>query len=253
MRDDHYILFTQDLTVSSQLIPDTITSPVHPLHSLRSKTQILVHLIRCLAMKHFPWHIAAVLENGPGVPCPGYPLTLYKRYTQGALARGRYSLLQLRDLRDAVSSLQLAVEGAVMTLESAMRPYVLHTGFKSLPNEVLALIFEQVYELGKTDIDTENPRSSPNVHKTDFVDWRVPVRLSHVDHRFRSVAMKCPGLWTSISYCYRRDMVKTFLQRSGRRAGLTICFDVYYGCISAVEVRDYPGKTTTLLVIVEDR
>lgn len=109
-----------------------------------------------------------------------------------------------------------------------MRPYVLHIGIKSLPNEVLALIFEQVYELGKTDIDTENPRSSPNVHKTDFVDWRVPVRLSHVDpsHRFRSVAMKCPGLWTSISYCHRRDMVKTFLQRSGRRAGLTIILDV---------------------------
>lgn len=77
-------------------------------------------------------------------------------------------------------------------------------GIDSLPDEVLAKILEQVHK-------------SANV----FVA-HVPVRLSHVNRRFREVALNCPTLWTSVSCFYKSKLLRLFLKRIGNNTGLSV-------------------------------
>lgn len=79
-------------------------------------------------------------------------------------------------------------------------------GFDLLPDELLAMILEQVHESDGL---------------SEFVA-HVPVRLSHVNRRFRDVALNCPNLWTLVSCFYKSKMLRLFLKRSGSNTGLTI-------------------------------
>lgn len=79
-------------------------------------------------------------------------------------------------------------------------------GFDLLPDELLAMILEQVHESDGL---------------SEFVA-HVPVRLSHVNRRFREVALNCPNLWTLVSCFYKSKMLRLFLKRSGSNTGLTI-------------------------------
>lgn len=80
-------------------------------------------------------------------------------------------------------------------------------GIDLLPDEVLAIILEQVHK-------------SANV----FVA-HVPVRLSHVNRRFREVALNCPKLWTSVSCFYKSKLLRLFLKRIGNNTGLSVLLE----------------------------
>lgn len=138
------------------------------------------------------------------------------KLAQNALSIGKPTLRQLRDIQDVICMSQ-------HTLENTLRPYASYDedGINLLPDEVLAMVLEQVHESAKGGIDFCAEEFSSQ-HKHTFVAAHVPVRLSHVSRRFRKVALNCQTLWTSVLSNYKAKMLKVFLNWSGRNTGLTI-------------------------------
>lgn len=72
--------------------------------------------------------------------------------------------------------------------------------FPSLPDEVLATVFE---------FSLEDPRTCYNIS-------RMPMSLSHVSRRFRRLALKLPRLWRTVSTTQSYAATWHFLKRAGK-------------------------------------
>ncbi len=114
------------------------------------------------------------------------------------LSRARATMSRLKSLSDILIELASAIktesEAAQMNLEAVKNM----CGLASLPNELLARIFECAVN---GDATLTNPKR-----------WKAAVTLSHVCRCFRETALSCPHIWTSIS---RSDaMAASCLSRS---------------------------------------
>lgn len=91
----------------------------------------------------------------------------------------------------------------------------------SLPAEILGMVFEYV-------TDNASVEKSMTAART----------LSYVNRRFRTVALACPRLWTSIHFRWQgnSELLEDLLRRSGdcdlRIVGNTGCYDFYCLCLS---------------------
>lgn len=117
------------------------------------------------------------------------------------IREGKELLSRLKDFSSALRSIQACVECSRYKITDALNPLVLHDGIKSLPDDILASIFEKVVDL--TSQQTRNT-----------------LTLASVNRRFRHIALRLPGLWSTLSYL-RRTRLKLFLERSAE-VGLTV-------------------------------
>ncbi|TDL21210.1 hypothetical protein BD410DRAFT_840679 [Rickenella mellea] len=136
-----------------------------------------------------------------------FPDSLYdndsKEATRLPISSGNLStfLDAIEEARKCISALneaQRQVGKRLRCLRRLSKPLVLEDGIKRLPDDVLAIVFELACPLIEDD-----PSQSA-------------VPLSHVSRRFRSVALSCPSLWTSIYDRYGDNMIREFISRSGR-------------------------------------
>ncbi len=97
--------------------------------------------------------------------------------------------------------------GIQKAIDKCLKPIVskLSEGIKSLPYELLALIFTFA---GRLD------------------GRKQAVRLSHVSRRFRAVALGEPSLWTTMHSNARKDELETFMSRCGQETDPHIIFDI---------------------------
>src|ERR1700685_2447906 len=101
------------------------------------------------------------------------------------------------------------LEGSLLNLQRERDSLKNHIApISSLPNEILSAIFE------------EGHRTLPPLRTSPGIE----IVLSHINQRFRDVAMNTQTLWTRIAIliCTPFDKVVTYLQRSG-----TSPFDIY--------------------------
>ncbi|KAH8118700.1 hypothetical protein DFH11DRAFT_694496 [Phellopilus nigrolimitatus] len=116
-------------------------------------------------------------------------------------------LQKLKSMQRTIVSLLDAVSKSVSDLKEAVMPVVMKHGLESLPNEVLAHIFELAC------------RSCGSFSRN----------IIKVCHRFYDIATRLPNLWTYVSNAYldvdvhslRRDNPAAFLTRS-RSSNLTV-------------------------------
>lgn len=91
----------------------------------------------------------------------------------------------------------------------------------SLPDEILLIIIEHILSTSRSKFeDGTTPRLPPALSI---------VKVSHINRKFRRVALSNPQLWTHISGCERRPkmgLVKACLKRS-RNLPLTVHLYVY--------------------------
>ncbi|KLO12276.1 hypothetical protein SCHPADRAFT_998271 [Schizopora paradoxa] len=130
-------------------------------------------------------------------------------------------IVELRAFLDNIKPIQQALIklGQIgLSIESILDRYQYKTnlvasaqGLASLPDETLSKIFHEA-SLEK------------NTKK-----WKLSLAVSQVCRRFRYVALGTPSLWNYMSLTMPKDMLVTFIQRSGN-VGLHICLsDVRIG------------------------
>lgn len=93
------------------------------------------------------------------------------------------------------------MEYSIYKITDALRPLILHDGIQSLPDEILASIFEEA-------VDPKRMQTGSTL------------ALASVNRRFRDVALRLPGLWSSLPYT-RKTKFKLFLERSSD-VGITV-------------------------------
>ncbi len=89
---------------------------------------------------------------------------------------------RLRVLTDTLTELVAAVKVEY----EAVQVFIRKTGLASLPDDLLAVIFDYVVN------KDENKPWIP-------IRWRTAVTLSHVCQHFRNVSLSCPRLWTTMN------------------------------------------------------
>ncbi|TDL21199.1 hypothetical protein BD410DRAFT_307904 [Rickenella mellea] len=115
------------------------------------------------------------------------PLSAFLRAIEGA-----------RVCMKALNEAQRRLGKRLRRLRRLSKPLVLEDGIKRLPDDVLAIIFEMGRHFNEDD------------------PYQFAVCVSHVSHRFRSVALATPSLWTTISDSYGENQTREFISRSGR-------------------------------------
>ncbi|KAH8116537.1 hypothetical protein DFH11DRAFT_1217804 [Phellopilus nigrolimitatus] len=113
------------------------------------------------------------------------------------------TLRHVKDLRTTLNDLLVMSEKTINDLQADLQPLVLEHGMKSIPDDVLSLIFHHYVNLG---------RSTSGVN---------PVIISHVCRRFRSLALGLPELWATLPLGPDLDKFQVYLSRS-RQSGLTV-------------------------------
>lgn len=126
-----------------------------------------------------------------------------KATVKSYLSQGKALLYPLKELGKALQSLTRHTEYAIYKIENKIQPLALHDGINSMPDEILAMIFESAI-------------SSDDVH--DKWDART---LASVNHKFRTAALGSRILWSNLSHMKGKKVFKLFLKRSGN-APLTI-------------------------------
>ncbi|KAH8110701.1 hypothetical protein DFH11DRAFT_761185 [Phellopilus nigrolimitatus] len=108
---------------------------------------------------------------------------------------------QLEATKDALFLLARSCEQRLSALKVEMQPYFLHSGILSLPDDVLALIFENSLLDGKEYVRLYlKPPPEPSI--------------SHVCRRFRSISLGLPKLWSRVTSDMSKKWVETRLWRS---------------------------------------
>ncbi|TDL21290.1 hypothetical protein BD410DRAFT_312282 [Rickenella mellea] len=95
----------------------------------------------------------------------------------------------LKELRDNLGKRMHVVRKAFARL-------VMENGVKTMPDEIISLIFEAGHYLTN--------------------GCKFSTLVSHVSRRFHQVALRTPLLWSRLSGWYTDIQVQTFLRRSGQ-------------------------------------
>ncbi|KAH8111956.1 hypothetical protein DFH11DRAFT_1745393 [Phellopilus nigrolimitatus] len=113
------------------------------------------------------------------------------------ISQGKSALRALKSLQMTLNVLSNLAKETTSAIQSILCPLVLQDGIESLPNEILAMIFE--YFCVNKDADTN-----------------CPVILSHVSRRFRGLALGLPCIWANIDLdsFQSQDKLATWLSRS---------------------------------------
>ncbi len=94
-------------------------------------------------------------------------------------------MLRLKSLSNTLSDLASAVQAEAEAAQANMEVVNNMCGLASLPNELVARIFDYVVN---GDASLTNPNR-----------WKAAVALSHVCQYFWETAVSCPQLWSNIS------------------------------------------------------
>ncbi|KAH8101346.1 hypothetical protein DFH11DRAFT_1553512 [Phellopilus nigrolimitatus] len=126
-----------------------------------------------------------------------------------ALNSTKFVFRQLEATKNALFLLAHSCEQRLSALKEEMQPYFLHSGILSLPDDVLALIFESSLLDGD---------EYENMHP-----WAEHC-ISYVCRRFRSISLGLPKLWSRVTTRMTKKWIETRLLRS-KTAGLSV--DIY--------------------------
>ncbi|KAH8111832.1 hypothetical protein DFH11DRAFT_1546137 [Phellopilus nigrolimitatus] len=148
---------------------------------------------------------------------------------------------QLEATKDALFLLARSCEQRLSALKVEMQPYFLHSGILSLPDDVLALIFENSLLDGKEYVRLY--LKPPPEHS-----------ISHVCRRFRSISLGLPKLWSRVTSDMSKKWVETRLWRS-KIAKLAVEIDGLQGgpaCSSMAELQFVATLFLTFYYILSD-
>ncbi|TDL26948.1 hypothetical protein BD410DRAFT_476926 [Rickenella mellea] len=106
------------------------------------------------------------------------------------------SLVDSKLCMKAVNRVQMLLRKRIDLLQKSSNPLLLEHGIKAMPNELLA----KVFEIGHYAME----------------GCEFSLRVSHVSHRFRQIAIRTPLLWSRISGLYPASQIKVFLSRAGQ-------------------------------------
>ncbi|KAH8111846.1 hypothetical protein DFH11DRAFT_552153 [Phellopilus nigrolimitatus] len=123
-----------------------------------------------------------------------------------ALNSTKFVFRQLEATKNALFLLAHSCEQRLSTLKLEMQPYFLHSGILSLPDDVLALIFESSLLDGD---------EYENMHP-----WAEHC-ISYVCRRFRSISLGLPKLWSHVTSYMSKKWVDIRLLRS-KTVGLAV-------------------------------
>ncbi|KLO15336.1 hypothetical protein SCHPADRAFT_269851 [Schizopora paradoxa] len=117
----------------------------------------------------------------------------------GLVSRARKTALRLKSLSDTLNKLSSAIRSEFEEAQTNVKAMSRLHGLVTIPNEILARIFDLVV----TRDDTESPTSRRS---------KAAVTLSNVCRYFRDTALSCANLWSNI--CRNKDMASLFLERT---------------------------------------
>ena len=104
---------------------------------------------------------------------------------------------RVKAMRKALNDLSQPFERKVNTLKAELHPSFLHYGILSVPDETLEQIFNSVvHEPG------DKPQTDP------------ALVLSHVNSRFRRIALRRPSLWSCLSSRMTIDQLDSHVERA---------------------------------------
>ncbi|TDL30179.1 hypothetical protein BD410DRAFT_780720 [Rickenella mellea] len=131
------------------------------------------------------------------------------------------ALKNLKASRNAQHIILKATENEICRLQKETSATTLQRGIQSLPDDLVREIFEAAFDLYGNEYGSES----------------YPFKLSHVNRRFRAIALETPRIWTRLSNVLATDQLKYHIERS-KSAGLTIAIrvnmlDDEYGCTVA--------------------
>ncbi|TDL30188.1 hypothetical protein BD410DRAFT_824070 [Rickenella mellea] len=127
------------------------------------------------------------------------------------LSKGK--LRQLKKSRDCLRLILEATNSDIYSLERDTWSSSLQFGIQSLPDDVLRGIFEAGIR-----------RSGPTRNEDEEL---YPVHLSHVNRRFRSIALAAPRIWARLSNSLTMTQLEVYIERS-KATGLNVFLDIVY-------------------------
>ncbi|KLO07889.1 hypothetical protein SCHPADRAFT_944895 [Schizopora paradoxa] len=129
----------------------------------------------------------------------------------------------LDSLQLAITALSTIQEHVLLQKETCERRLIslrARGGLSSLPDDVLSLVMEHASEEGNSAA-------------------KVALRLSHICHRFRQIALRIPTLWSNIWGSMDINLVSLFWDRITIPVATIIFDNGVYGVSSAVEVAPF--------------
>ncbi|TDL30171.1 hypothetical protein BD410DRAFT_54847 [Rickenella mellea] len=123
-------------------------------------------------------------------------------------------LTVLRNSKAARNALRVVLEvqdEEISALEKECIPISISVGLHSLPDEVI----REIFEYGTASAGEF------------YAEKEFPFHASHVNRRFRSIALETPRIWTRLSNLLPLPQLETYIQRS-KNADLSIFVDMYH-------------------------
>lgn len=153
------------------------------------------------------------LEPGPMLVFRPYSFKDKFQEEAGYLAM-KEALCRAKGARVVLGAMTRSLEGVIEQLQKDLRSLTPRHEFLKLPDELLAVIFEDAaYES----------------HESHATSVRCSIRISHVCKRFRVIALRTPGLWINVSDTQTPELLDTLLSRSSP-SGLQVAFGCIVGC-----------------------
>ncbi|TDL24463.1 hypothetical protein BD410DRAFT_89964 [Rickenella mellea] len=110
------------------------------------------------------------------------------------------ALIDLKRLKTALRKTADVIENAIVNVEEEAIPLSLQCGIRTLPGETIQRIFELACEGGNGQ--------DPGPHH------KFPIKLSHINRRFRSLALQAPYIWANLSTQLTAEGLRAFITRS---------------------------------------
>ena len=120
------------------------------------------------------------------------------------------TMKRVEGIMQTLRELARSCERKLKSLQKELHPSFMHCGIHMLPDEILRHIFKLLVH-GAIE-EGASPR--------DFLDGELAspsgpeVTLSHVSHRFRSICLDIPSLWSRLSSNMPAQWIETRLERS---------------------------------------
>ncbi|TDL22562.1 hypothetical protein BD410DRAFT_828342 [Rickenella mellea] len=181
----------------SSAIPVVSPSAHVELASMGSLRKLMSYKIFPRSIPGFggPRPKARLVQNRCPCPKPNKALT---RAGQGKACMGRAS-------RNAQQLILKVTENKIYRLQKETSAATLQRGIQSLPDDLVRVVFEAGFHLYELEHDCDS----------------YPMTLSHVNRRWRTIAMDTPRVWSRLSNVLEVDELRWYIEMS-RSAALTI-------------------------------
>ncbi|KLO07995.1 hypothetical protein SCHPADRAFT_944788 [Schizopora paradoxa] len=113
----------------------------------------------------------------------------------------RASLRRMKDAKNTLSSLLESIDETIKNVASVTAIDFRAAGLASLPDDVLAIIFEMCVDM------------NPSKYSGNDYTVRYSTRISSVCQRFRQLALQLPDLWKSVSLSFPDAMLFLYKER----------------------------------------